>query len=59
MMSEVDEHGYPFLEEWLARKAEPLPDGGIDWNQRSPLAKERLPEREEKTLFDGKEKVAG
>jgi len=49
---------YPFFDEWQERQAEPMPDIGIDWSQRSPYAFDRLPElkTEQETLFDRKEK---
>ena len=47
---------YPFEAEWQERQNEPMPDIGVDWSQRSPYAFDRLPEREQETLFDRKEK---
>jgi len=55
-MSETNrDHGYPFIEEWLQRQAEPLPESSIDWTVRSPFAKERLPDKTKETLFDREE----
>lgn len=57
-MNETDrDHGYPFIEEWLQRQSEPLPESSIDWSTFCPSAKERLPERTKETLFDRKETV--
>ena len=49
---------YPFEAEWAKRQSEPMPDFGVDWTQRSPLAIDQLPElkRNEKQLFERKEK---
>ena len=44
----VDEHGFPFLQEWKQQQAEPLPDFGpsiFDNGGQSLFAKNRLPER--------------
>ena len=47
--------GYPFLDDWLRRQSEPLPESGIDWSQFRPTKKERLPDKTKETLFDRKE----
>jgi hypothetical protein len=44
---------YPFQEDWERRQAEPLEESGIDWNQRSHLAIDRLPERKQETTEEG------
>ena len=44
-MSEADEYDFPFEAEYRERQAEKMPEFGIDWNQRSPLAIGNLPER--------------
>ena len=57
-MSETTED-YVFLEDWLARQAEPLPDFGssvFDEKSKSPLAIGKIPGREQETLFERKEK---
>ena len=56
-MSETTEnpHGYPFLADWLARQAEPVPDFGMsvfDDKAKSPLALDQLPGRQNETLFE-------
>ena len=55
MLQDTD---YPFFEEWLERQAEPMPEVGIDWTQRSPLSFTCLPEKEQevKQLFERKTK---
>ena len=55
-MSETNNpDGYPFLEDWLRRQIEPMPESSIDWTVRSPFAKERLPDKTKETLFDREE----
>jgi len=55
-MSETNrDHGYPFIEEWLKRQAEPLPESSIDWSTFRPTAKERLTDRTKETLFNREE----
>jgi hypothetical protein len=49
---------YVFLEEWLGRQSEPMPEFGDSLftdSGRSPLAMDRLPERKQETFFDRKE----
>ena len=50
---------YVFLDDWLARQAEPVPDFGtsvFDDKAKSPLALDQLPGRQNETLFERKEK---
>jgi hypothetical protein len=48
---------YVFLREWLERQSEPMPNIGVDWSVPSPLAKKRLPELKQETLFERKEVI--
>jgi len=55
-MSEIDD--YPFQAEWEQAQQEPLPESGdsiFGNGEPSPLASDRLPEREKETLFNRKE----
>ena len=57
-MSETDKSdGYPFLDDWLRRQSEPLPESSIDWSKFRPSAKERTPKLTKETLFERKETV--
>ena len=49
---------WPFQSDWEQRRAEPMPEFGIDWTVPSPLAIDRMPElkREERQLFERKER---
>jgi hypothetical protein len=45
---------YVFIKEWLARQSEPLDDGGTFFDDPvpSPLAIDRIPDRQTKQLFN-------
>jgi len=55
-VSENPDTDYPFLREWLDRQCEPDDHTDPTTAPPSPLAKDRLPDRKQETLFEGKEK---
>ena len=46
---------YVFEEEWQERQSEPMENIGVDWSVPSPLAFDRIPEREQETLLERSE----